>query len=230
MRRQKRPFCPQKTWKSVRLIWKFHRGTQSRRRVEGLNTGLHEYVWQGKKEPESSAGHLLRLLVISGHLSQLSGGSNGMELKWPQAGFGVERGAEVKYKRIHEDSHSLMDFLSGNIQFVAHSWNSSEQCFREVGVRGYVCMFQMLFWTINLNAIILIIVIFFFYFPGEQPVSTWNDVPSSSSRLFLLSPHSFVRCGFNHCLPLSVTILFSVIIIDLFFCSSLYNMYYIFNS
>lgn len=166
MRRQKRPFCPQKTWKSVRLIWKFHWGTQSRRRVEGLNTGLHEYVWQGKKEPESSAGHLLRLLVISGHLSQLSGGSNGMELKWPQAGFGVERGAEVKYKCIHEDSHSLMDFLSGNIQFVAHSWNSSEQCFWEVGVRGYVCMFQMLFWTINLNAVILIIVvIFFFLFP-----------------------------------------------------------------
>lgn len=64
-----------------------------------------------KKEPESSAGHLLRLLVIKGHLSQLSGGSNGMELKWPQAGLGVEQWAEEEYKRVHQDLHSLIDFL-----------------------------------------------------------------------------------------------------------------------
>lgn len=63
-----------------------------------------------KKEPESSAS--LFTLVIKGHLSQLSGGSNRMELKWPQAGLGAEQCAEEEYKRVHEDPpHSLIDFL-----------------------------------------------------------------------------------------------------------------------
>lgn len=100
-----------------------------------------------------------RLLVISGHLSQLSGGSNRMELKWPQAGFGVEQGADGKYKCIHEDSHSSMDFLSGNIHFGIYSWNSSEQCFSKVVVKGFFNVSDF-FSTIYINAIILIILVF----------------------------------------------------------------------
>lgn len=55
---------------------------------------------------------------------------------------------KIKKTSIHKDSRFMMDFLNGNIQFVTYSWNSSEQCLREVVVKGFFFMF----WTFLLSA------------------------------------------------------------------------------
>lgn len=45
-RRQKSFFCPLKVWEFLWLIWKFHWGGDTKEKVEGLNTGLHEYDYK----------------------------------------------------------------------------------------------------------------------------------------------------------------------------------------
>lgn len=178
----------------------FHWGTQSRT-VKGLNTGRHDHVWQWKKQPQRWACRLLRLLVISGHLSQLSGGSNRMELKWPQAGFGVE----LEWNWAQEKN------TNASTRTPTPWWTSGvAPCF--------------ILNSIHLNAIIRIIAVALLTCIFWPRVSTLSDAPSthrsgkavlslvwswtsahfsSRTRALVSLQYSGFFLRFHHCLPVS---------------------------
>lgn len=124
---------------------------------------------------------------------------------WLWSGTGVELGTGEKYKCIHEDSHSLMDFWSGTMASVFF-------------------FFCFILNSIHLNAIIRIIAVALLICIFWPRVSTLSDAPSSHrsgkaglslvwswtsahfssrTRALVSLQYSGFFLRFHHCLPVS---------------------------